>query len=149
MNKFITFSFDDGVLQDLRIIKILNKYNLRATFNLNSGRFGISFPLLYNGVIIERKVILPDMIHEYDGHEIAVHTLNHAKLSNLSEEDIAREINVDAENLEKLVGYKVEGMAYPWSEFDDRVLNVIKTKTFIKYATTIVPLLNLKPCSDL
>ena len=37
--KAVTFSFDDGVLQDVRMINLLNKYNLRATFNLNSGLF--------------------------------------------------------------------------------------------------------------
>ena len=38
--KAVTFSFDDGVLQDLRLIDIFNKYGLRATFNLNSGKLG-------------------------------------------------------------------------------------------------------------
>jgi peptidoglycan/xylan/chitin deacetylase (PgdA/CDA1 family) len=33
--KAITFSFDDGVLQDIRTIEILDKYGLKATFNLN------------------------------------------------------------------------------------------------------------------
>lgn len=34
--KAITFSFDDGNLDDVRLVEILNKYNLKATFNLNS-----------------------------------------------------------------------------------------------------------------
>ena len=38
-NKAITFSFDDGVTQDIRLIEIMNKYGLRGTFNLNSERF--------------------------------------------------------------------------------------------------------------
>lgn len=29
-NKFITFSYDDGVTQDKRLIEIFNKYNLKA-----------------------------------------------------------------------------------------------------------------------
>ena len=35
--KAVTFSFDDGVTQDIRLIEILNKYGLKGTFNLNSG----------------------------------------------------------------------------------------------------------------
>jgi hypothetical protein len=35
-NKAFTFSFDDGVLQDIRAIEIMNKYGLKGTFNLNS-----------------------------------------------------------------------------------------------------------------
>ena len=34
--KAITFSFDDGVTQDRRLVEIFNKYGLKATFNLNS-----------------------------------------------------------------------------------------------------------------
>lgn len=33
-NKAITFSYDDGVTQDIRLIEIFNKYNLKATFNI-------------------------------------------------------------------------------------------------------------------
>ena len=46
-NKAVTFSFDDGVLQDKRTIEILNKYGLKATFNLNSGKFGTNGQVLF------------------------------------------------------------------------------------------------------
>ena len=32
--KAVTFSFDDGVLQDQKMIDILDNYGLKATFNL-------------------------------------------------------------------------------------------------------------------
>lgn len=35
--KAITFSFDDGHTQDIRLVEMLNKYGMKATFNLNSG----------------------------------------------------------------------------------------------------------------
>ena len=35
--KALTFSYDDGTLQDRRLVEIFNKYGLKATFNLNSG----------------------------------------------------------------------------------------------------------------
>ena len=38
--KAVTFSYDDGVTQDIRLIELLNKYNLKATFNLNSELLG-------------------------------------------------------------------------------------------------------------
>ena len=44
--KAITFSFDDGVWQDRRLIEIFNKYGLKGTFNLNSEAFGM--PNTYN-----------------------------------------------------------------------------------------------------
>lgn len=38
--KALTLSYDDGVIHDKRLIDILNRYGLKATFNLNSGIFG-------------------------------------------------------------------------------------------------------------
>ena len=38
--KAVTFSYDDGVTQDRRLIKLFNKYGLKATFNLNSELLG-------------------------------------------------------------------------------------------------------------
>lgn len=135
--KIITFSFDDGVLQDKKIIDILNRYNLKATFNLNSGRFGQSFPLVWDGVNVERIIITAEKVKEtYSGHEVAVHTVSHARLKSLSDDEIVREIVEDIQNLEKLVGYSVRGMAYPCNEVDDRVLNVIRERTPIKFSRT-------------
>lgn len=34
--KAVTFSYDDAPRFDIRLIEILNKYNMKATFNLNS-----------------------------------------------------------------------------------------------------------------
>ena len=38
--KAVTFSYDDGVTQDIRLVEILNRYGLKATFNLNSEFLG-------------------------------------------------------------------------------------------------------------
>ena len=35
--KAVTFSYDDGVEQDRRLIALFNKYGMKATFNQNSG----------------------------------------------------------------------------------------------------------------
>ena len=47
--KAITFSYDDGITQDIRLIDILNKYNLKATFNLNSELLGTDLYLTVGG----------------------------------------------------------------------------------------------------
>ena len=48
--KAVTFSYDDAVTQDQRLIQILNKYGLKCTFNLNSARFGCAGMLIRNDV---------------------------------------------------------------------------------------------------
>ncbi len=43
--KYLTFSYDDGVTQDIRLIELFNKYGMKATFNINSGLLEIQFTL--------------------------------------------------------------------------------------------------------
>ena len=52
-NKALTFSFDDGVRQDKRLIEIFDKYGLKCTFNLNSGLLGKDIYLEREGVRVE------------------------------------------------------------------------------------------------
>ena len=49
-NKAVTFSYDDGVTQDKRLIELFDKYNLKATFNLNSELLGLHGELIREGV---------------------------------------------------------------------------------------------------
>ena len=37
-HKALTMSYDDGRLQDRRLVGIFNEYGIRGTFHLNSGR---------------------------------------------------------------------------------------------------------------
>ena len=52
MKKAVTFSYDDGVTQDRRLIKIFDKYGLKATFNLNSGLLGTANLLVREDVTV-------------------------------------------------------------------------------------------------
>ncbi len=38
--KAVTFSYDDGITQDINLVELLNKYGLKCTFNINSERLG-------------------------------------------------------------------------------------------------------------
>ena len=43
-NKILTFSYDDAVTQDIRLIELFNKYGMKATFNLNSELLRRAYP---------------------------------------------------------------------------------------------------------
>ena len=142
-NKFkaITFSIDDGCASDKQVIEIFNEYGIKGTFNLNSGLLGK--PLItrdQKGNILERfeKTRAKDVRDIYFNHEIAVHTRTHKdNLLTSCAEEIIDQVESDRIALEKLVGYKIVGMAYPCGFCDERVANVIGEKTPIKYARTI------------
>lgn len=152
-NKALTFSYDDGVTQDIRLIEIFNKYNLKATFNINSGLLGRENALVRDGVTINHTKNKPeDIKHIYEGHEVAVHTLTHPKLPTIEDDiEIIRQVEQDRLNLSDLVEYEVLGMAYPGGgvNCDDRVADIIRNNTPIKYARTIGVTYDFNPYNDL
>ena len=109
--KAVTFSYDDGVTQDIRLIEIFNRYGLRATFNLNSGLLGGKNALIRGGVQVRHdKVRAEDVRAVYDGHEVAAHTLTHPALCTLPNEEVVRQVEEDRQALSALAGYEVVGM---------------------------------------
>ena len=138
--KAITFSYDDGVTQDIRLIEFLNKYGLKCTFNLNSELLSKKGMLIREGKrIAHYKIHTEDVKYIYEGHEVAVHTLTHPNLTQCDDEEIIRQVEADRLNLSELVEYEVVGMAYPCGGVnnDDRVAGIIKKNTGVKYSRTI------------
>ncbi len=149
-HKAITFSFDDGVTQDVDLVKIFNDYGIKATFNLNSGLFGACWKVDVDGRAIPHDKIFPDQVKDlYSGHEVAVHTVNHPRLTKIADEKIVWEVEEDRKSLEKLVGYDIVGMAYPGGGYDDRVVGLLNAKTKMRYARHTISSYNFKPQTDL
>lgn len=138
--KAITFSYDDGVTQDIRLIELLNKYGLKCTFNLNSELLSNKGMLIREGQRISHYKVHPQDVKDiYDGHEVAVHTLTHPNLTQRDDAEVIRQVETDRLNLSRLVGYEVVGMAYPCGGVnnDDRVAELIKKNTGVRYSRTI------------
>lgn len=103
--KAVTFSYDDGVIEDIKLADIFSKYGMKATFNINSAFMGKN----------ERK-LTPDEIkeHVFDrGHEIATHGAEHrAPLKQRPIMAIQDTLNCRL-GLEEAFGTIIRGMAYP------------------------------------
>lgn len=134
MAKYVTFSFDDGIEQDVKFVEKLNKYGFKATFNINTGIQTRANMWVNNGVEIHRMNI-KGLKELYSGHEVAVHTLTHPFLEKQDEETIYNEIYYDKKNIEEWFGEEVVGMAYPYGTYDERVIKIAK-EIGIKYART-------------
>lgn len=150
LKKALTFSYDDGVTQDIRLIEIFNKYGIKATFNLNSGLLGKTGELVRNGVRVNHTKVNPkDVKAVYDGHEVAVHTVTHPGLADLNEKEIIRQVEEDREKLSELAGYEVKGMAYPAGSGSERVFEIVKNKTTVKYARSTDVTYGFKPSDNM
>lgn len=138
--KAVTFSYDDGVIQDRRLVPLLDQYGLKATFNLNSEWFGKSHIMKDMGIEFEHIKVEEEEVRKlYANHEVAVHTLTHPLLTKKPDEEVIRQVEQDRLNLSKLVGYEVIGMAYPCGgkNHDERTERLIREHTGVKYCRTI------------
>lgn len=150
--KAVTFSYDDGVTQDIRLIEMLDRYGLKATFNLNSELLGKSGSLDILGKEISHNKIQTNEINEvYKGHEIAAHALTHHDMTEMAADEVIRQVERDRLNLSELSGYGVVEFAYPGKRpnYNSRIAQIIEDGTGIKYARTTVCSSDFSPQRDL
>ena len=151
--KALTFSYDDGVTQDKRLIGLLNKYGMKGTFNLNSELLGKDGYLIREGAHVDHIKVDPAQVRDiYAGHEIAAHTLTHPNLAEVEDdEEIVRQVERDRENLSRIAGYEVVGMAYPGGgvNFTPHVARLVEQRTGIQYARTTIASYNFDRQDDL
>lgn len=123
--KALILSYDDGRTEDRQLVKLMNKYDLIGTFHLNSNKLG-------NTTYLNNEEIKELFI----GHEVSVHSANHPNLPDISRIDVINEIIEDRKELERLVCYPVRGMAYPFGNTNDLVIDAINGLG-IEYARTV------------
>jgi len=135
--KAFTMSYDDGVIQDVRLMEIMNKNGLRGTFNINSGMF-LPEENKENDTNPYRRLTEKEAeaLYKGSGHEVALHTMTHPFLDQMPKERIALEVLEDKRRLEKLFGRTVRGMAYPYGSTSDNTIEILKN-TGVVYARNI------------
>ena len=125
-SKAFNVTYDDGVLQDVRFVELLNKYNLKGTFNLNSGLMDNEFEWTHESGIIVKRLPIEKVLSLYDGHEIASHTLTHTYREGKSKPEVMYEIIEDKKILETLFNREIKGFAVPFDYYDDMIEDCTK-----------------------
>lgn len=94
-HKALTMSYDDGRVEDRRLIEIFNRNGIRGTFHLNSGLWEDD----------ERRIHPEEIADLYRGHEVACHTATHPTIARCPITEVADEILRDRAALEARTGY--------------------------------------------
>ena len=82
------------------MINLMNKYNLKSTFNLNFGLLAAKGLITWDGVRVSHYRVYPKHVKSiYEGHEVAVHTVGHRTLPLCTDEEVIYQ----AENKEVLL----------------------------------------------
>ncbi len=100
-HKVLTMSYDDGRLEDRRLVELFNRYGIRGTFNLNGG--------------LPRPERIPESewVELYKGHEVACHTYHHPTISRSPLDQTARQVLADRMQLEGVMGYPCAALPTP------------------------------------
>ncbi len=136
--KVLTLSYDDGVEQDIRLIEIINKHGIKATFNINSGCYSPEGKVFPEGHI-HRRMSHSRAIELYknSGHEVAVHGYTHPWLEQLPPVAATDEVLKDRQALEADYGKPIRGMAYPFGTYNDTVVEILKNCGIVYSRTTV------------
>lgn len=118
--KKVAISFDAawGTDHTKNILDILDKHDIKTTF------FLVDFWVNKH----------PDMVKEIDkrGHEVQNHSTTHPKMTELSKEDMIKEVKTTEESIEKIIGKRSNLFRPPFGDYNDEVIN---TLTEIGYHT--------------
>jgi len=133
--KVLTLSYDDGVVQDKRLVKILDDNGIKCTFNINTGLYKEGDADGERGRMTRKSAI---ELFKNSGHEVAVHSYTHPFLEKLSSTEVIYEITEDRKNIEKDYGIIARGMAYPYGTYSDEVVDILD-KCGIVYSRAVKP----------
>jgi len=123
-NAIITTSWDDGHPSDFKLVKLLQKYDVPATFYIPINN-------------VERQGMTPQGIREIaQSFDIGGHAWHHVNLTHISPEEAETEIVDSKKRLEEIIGREVLSFCYPDGKFDDKVINLVKQAGFIGGRTT-------------
>ena len=135
--KAFTASYDDGTIFDRELIRLMNEYGIKGTFNLNSALLGKEGRAVIDGYDTDiSKVSEDEIVDLYCNHEIAAHAYTHMKLTESDFGMVSYEIIEDRKNLERLTNRIIKGFAYPFGTYDDNVVEILKN-CGINYARTV------------
>lgn len=128
-SKAVTFSYDDGVAADGRLVELFDRYGLKGTFNLNSRLFDCQ---CWHGRMDEEQTYRTFV---NSGHEVALHGARHIFMDKVPLPEAVNEIVQNRLYLENKFGRIVRGMAYAYNGYNDEIVDMLE-KLGVAYART-------------
>ena len=127
--KAVTLSYDDGVSEDVRLIDIMKQNRLKGTFNVNTAYYPSPDFAYPSEVQWGRRLTeaCATSLYSQDGIEPAIHGHTHPVFSSMPPAQVTYDVIRDRERLEAQFGHIVRGMAYPFGDYNDSVLDCLRS----------------------
>lgn len=138
-------SWDDGIVDDIRLTELLRRYGAKAAFNLNPGlhQNHRAFSWRYGDKEVWR-LGRDELVGVYADFEIANHSLTHPYLPDLAPTDLAREIRDSRSILQDWFQQPIQGFCYPFGAFNAEVTKAVHNAGHV-YARTVTELESVFP----
>jgi peptidoglycan/xylan/chitin deacetylase (PgdA/CDA1 family) len=123
---FIATSWDDGLVTDLRLVSILEKYSANASFAINS-RLHHTAPVLNDSRSSKYGFKLPfDDLMALSPYDICNHTSTHDQIDSIDEDRVESIIRNGKKELEDIFGKSVCGIVWPYGIFTKHSIHAAK-----------------------
>jgi peptidoglycan-N-acetylglucosamine deacetylase len=107
--RFVTFSWDDGCQEDLKMADLFAKEGLKCSFYVPARN-------------AERKTISASEIRSIGSyHDIGGHTYSHAILTKISLAEARNQIFQGKSYLEDIIGHEIDGFCYPRGKWNYQI----------------------------
>lgn len=132
--------WDDGDVDDIRLVEILKRHGAKATFNINPGGWmsGRRLAHRFRGEYPVYRLSLDEMPQVYEGFCIGGHTMTHPHLTKIDPGWALTELVETKRYIETHFGQSACGMAYPCGAYDDAVKALVRQTGYL-YARTTKP----------
>ncbi len=123
----VTTSWDDGHILDLKLAKLLKKYDIKGTFYISPENYELSK---------EKRLSKRKIIELGKDFEIGAHTMTHHHLTKQTNEVSEREISLSKKWLEKVLNKEVVSFCYPAGKYK-KIHKTFVRKHGFKLARTV------------
>ena len=129
--KAMTFSYDDGVIEDLRLMELMKKYGIKGTFNINTFHYEKGNEPEYRLKKSELKEIADNPLFE-----IACHGHTHPYYTFLPQSVVTDDIMTNRKEIEAITDKIIRGFAYPYGPYNEISEESIKAAGIVYARTT-------------
>lgn len=125
--KAVTLSYDDCIEEDQDLIRRLEQYDMKATFNLIPGWFakeGTTYPPEETYRLVTETQA--KSMYDHPKVEVANHGNEHKYMTSLTTAEMAEDTILCRRALETLYDRHVRGMAYPYGWYNEELERILQ-----------------------
>lgn len=136
-DRTVVLTFDDGYVDNLDAVVDLRERGQCASWFIATSAIGRE-PTWADSGRPQGRMLSASELREMRaaGMEIGSHTVSHARLTDVDDPSLERELTMSRRTLEDVLGARVPSFAYPYGAFDERCVRAVAKAGYSSACTT-------------